>query len=171
MRIRNYVLITASYLCIVFTSSPICASDRLETVTIDQERPAPVVSAATNAISLTPEERNWLSEHTAIKIGIGDSWAPFVYEKSDGRLEGYDVDFLAMINALTGADIRLVAGPWKAIVEQAERGEIDGLAESAAVAGRREHFLFTDSYNMMEYAAATLPEKAAGVRNVTDLRG
>jgi len=122
-------------------------------------------------IELTEEERAWLAEHPVIKIGIGDSWAPFVYQKSDGGLEGYDVDMLARINELTGADIQLVAGPWKDIVEQAKRREIDGLAESAVVENRREHFAFTEPYNVAEYAAATLPEKAAGVRSPSDLKG
>jgi len=122
-------------------------------------------------IFLTPEERDWLSTHPVIKIGIGDSSAPFVYKKSDGSLEGYDVDFLSRINESTGANIRLVAGQGEEIVGQAERREIDGLAESAVVESRREHFQFTDPYNVVEYAAATLPEKAAGVRNASDLKG
>lgn len=122
-------------------------------------------------IPLTPDERAWLSEHPNIKIGINESWAPFVYRKSDGRLAGYDVDFLSRINELTGADIQLVAGQWKDIVEQAQRGEIDGLAESAVVKSRREHFLFTDPYNTFEYAAATVPEKAVGINSASDLKG
>ena len=171
MRIRSYVLIMINFFCFIFIISPNYASEQLETVTIDQKRPPSVGSTGTQAISLTPEERAWLSGHPVITIGIGDSWAPFVYKKSDGSLEGFDVDFLAMINKLTGADIRLVAGMWKDIVGQAEQREIDGLAESAVVKSRREHFQFTDPYNMTEYAAATLPEKAAGVRNASDLKG
>ncbi len=122
-------------------------------------------------ISLTPEELAWLSQHPAIKLGIGESWAPFIYKKNDGGLEGYDVDFLTKINELTGANIRLVAGQWKGIVELAEQRDIDGLAESAVVESRGEHFLFTDPYNVVEYAAATLPEKVAGIRYDSDLRG
>jgi hypothetical protein len=76
-----------------------------------------------------------------------------------------------MINNLTGANIELVAGPWKNIVEQAQRREIDGLAESGVIESRREYFQFTDPYNLVEYAAATLPEKAAGIHAASDLKG
>ena len=122
-------------------------------------------------ITLRPKERAWLSEHPVIKIGIGESWAPFVYKKSDGSLEGYDVDFLSMINELTGANIQLQAGPWKDIVRRAESRVIDGMAESAVIEKRRTHFQFTDPYNVVEYAAATLPGKAAGIRTASDLIG
>lgn len=125
----------------------------------------------TPQVSLSPHEQAWLAEHPVIKIGIGESWAPFVYEKRDGGLEGYDVDLLYRINELTGADIRLVAGPWKDMVEQAKHRKIDGLAQSAEVGGRREYFEFTDPYSVVEYAAATLPENAAEVHTVADLKG
>ena len=122
-------------------------------------------------IALTSEQQTWLAEHPSIKIGIGDSWAPFVYKKKDGSLEGYDVDMLAVINRLTGAHIQLVAGPWEQVVEQAKSREIDGLAESSVVASRREHFLFSDVYNEVLYAAATIPENAAGIQTASDMRG
>ena len=122
-------------------------------------------------IALTPEERSWLTRHPVIKIGIGDSWAPFVYVKKDGSLEGFDVDFAAIISKRIGADIELVAGQWKEMVEKARKKEIDGLAESAVVESRRAFFQFTDFYNEVAYAAATIPEKAAGIHSASDLKG
>ena len=127
-------------------------------------------AAKTTEALITPEEQAWLAEHPIIKIGIGESWAPFVFKRRGGDLAGYDVDFLGMINKLTGAHIQLVAGQWKDIVGQAQRQEIDGLAESGVVESRREHFLFTDPYNRVEYAAATMPEKAK-IRSLFDLKG
>ncbi|MBM9614552.1 transporter substrate-binding domain-containing protein [Desulfobulbus rhabdoformis] len=131
--------------------------------------PAPQVSAP--PLELTTKEKQWLASHGRIKIGIGESWAPFVYTKKDGSLEGYDVDYLRKIKKLTGAELTLVAGPWKDIVAQAQQGELDGLAESAVVESRRNHFLFTDAYNTVEYAAATVPENAASVQSSGDFRG
>lgn len=125
----------------------------------------------THKFELTPAEKAWLVEHPVVTIGIGAGWSPFVYQKSDGSLEGYDVDILARINELTGTDIRLVAGPWQEIIERAKQREIGGLAQSAAVDSRREHFSFTEPYSVVEYTAATLPEKAARVSSPSDLRG
>jgi signal transduction histidine kinase/ABC-type amino acid transport substrate-binding protein/DNA-binding response OmpR family regulator/HPt (histidine-containing phosphotransfer) domain-containing protein/HAMP domain-containing protein len=122
-----------------------------------------------SGLSLTPEEKAWLSAHPVIRIGIGESWAPLVFKKKDGHLEGYDVDFLALVNGLTGTNIQLVAGQWKDMVEMAQARELDGLAESAMVESRKAHFIFTDPYNIVEYAAVSLPEKAANVRSAKDL--
>lgn len=122
-------------------------------------------------ISLTPVEQVWLAEHPVIKIGIGESWAPFIYVKNDGTLNGYDVDFMTKINELTGLNIQLKAGQWNEIVEQAQHKKIDGLAESAVVESRRNYFNFTDPYNIVQYAAVTLPEKAMGINRDTDLKG
>nr|WP_320190684.1 transporter substrate-binding domain-containing protein [uncultured Desulfobacter sp.] len=128
-------------------------------------------SSNDSGVDLTPEEKFWLSVHPVIRIGIGESWAPFVFKKKDGNLEGYDVDFLNQINDLTGANIQLVAGQWTDMVEKAQSGELDGLAESATVESRKAHFIFTDPYNIVEYAAASLPEKAVNVHNGQDLEG
>nr|WP_321400859.1 transporter substrate-binding domain-containing protein [uncultured Desulfobacter sp.] len=125
----------------------------------------------TARISLTPGEQTWIAEHPVIKIGIGESWAPLVYVNHDGSLKGYDVDFMAKIKDLTGLNIQLKAGQWKDIVEQAQHKKIDGLAESAVVESRREYFLFSEPYNIVQYAAATLPEKAVGINSDTDLKG
>lgn len=122
-------------------------------------------------IQLSFKERAWLINHRGAQIGIGNTWEPFVYQKADDTLEGLDVDILEEINQLTGAQLKLVAGPWKDIVSKAQNKKIDGLAESAVVDSRREHFLFTEPYNIVEYAAATLPEHAAIVHSKRDLNG
>lgn len=127
--------------------------------------------SAKRTISLTDGEKEWIARHPEITIGIGDTWTPFVYVQPDGQLEGYDVDYLDMINDLTGMRIKLVAGPWKTIVERAQNREIDGLAESAVADTRREHFLFTASYNIVQYAAATTPENAARIQTEADFAG
>ena len=122
-------------------------------------------------IALTPEEKAWLAAHPVIRIGIGETWSPLVIVKNDGSLEGFDVDLLAHINELTGANIQLVAGPWHDITKQAEQRYLDGLAETGVVEQRRPYFLFTHSYNVFEYAAIALPEQAAAIRSITDLQG
>ncbi len=122
-------------------------------------------------VSLTQDEQYWLYEHPVIKIGIGESWVPFVFVRKDGSLEGYDVDIVNRINELTGANIKLEAGPWVDIVEKAEVRSIDGLAESAIVPSRVDKFNFTNPYNIVQYAAVSIPEKAASINSSEDLNG
>ncbi|WP_321367854.1 response regulator [uncultured Desulfuromusa sp.] len=160
---KLFVLISAVLLLVSHGVSSFATDQDIELIATESER--------LNTPNLTEEERAWIAEHPVIQFGIGQSWAPFVYKKKDGSLEGYDVDLLEMINKLTGTNIQLVAGQWKDIVEQAQRREIAGLAESSPAESRREHFQFSVPYNIVEYAAATLPEKAAGIQWASDLQG
>ncbi|WP_321393426.1 transporter substrate-binding domain-containing protein [uncultured Desulfuromusa sp.] len=142
---KLFVLISAILLLVSHGVSSFATDQDIELIATESER--------LNTPNLTEEERAWIAEHPVIQFGIGQSWAPFVYKKKDGSLEGYDVDLLEMINKLTGTNIQLVAGQWKDIVEQAQRREIAGLAESSPAESRREHFQFSVPYNIVEYAA------------------
>ena len=136
------------------------------TAAVDKIRENP-----TDELVLSPEERRWVKEHSGIKLGIEESWEPFVYRKSDGSLEGYDIDYINRINEMTGLDIQIVAGSWEEIVEWAESGVIDGLCESATAEEREKNFLFTDSYNRTEYAIVTTPETLKNFQGVQSLNG
>ncbi len=96
---------------------------------------------------LTPEELSFLEEHPRIVLGIDKKWEPNVIVHQDGIIEGYDVDLLNAINRHTGANFVLQLGNWSELVEKAKNREIDGLACSAAIAQRKEHFNFSESYN------------------------
>ncbi|MFC1898114.1 transporter substrate-binding domain-containing protein [Candidatus Cloacimonadota bacterium] len=118
-----------------------------------------------NTLELTQEEQNWIKDHPVIRFGIGESWAPFIFPKENGKHTGFDVDFIEKINDLTGLNIEIVPGKWNEIVEMAKNREIDGLAESTEAAGREEYFNFTDYYINQYYALATTPSKLDHVQN------
>ena len=97
-------------------------------------------------IDLTEEEKGFLQSHPVIKFGTDETWTPYVSKRGDGKLEGFDVDFLRYINESTGANIQLITGSWEEIAEKAEIHKIDGLATSAPVETRKQFFLFSQSY-------------------------
>lgn len=106
----------------------------------------------THRIELSPQEQAWLSAHPRIRLGIDRGWQPYVKTLENGDVVGVEADLLARINALTGARIQLQAGHWPELVEQARRGELDGLAMSAAHPERAAYFSFTNSpYNSYKY--------------------
>lgn len=118
---------------------------------------------------LTPSERAWLAEHPDIVLGSDQNWTPCVKIQNDGTVAGIEADLLARINALTGANIRLVLGPWADIVAQAERGELDGLAVSAAHPERAAQFLFSASpYSSSRFIYAR-GGKISPLRTMADL--
>lgn len=104
-----------------------------------------VVRAEVLSLELTPEEQAWIQAHPLIRLGTDRSWDPYVRLRDNGEVVGIEADLLARINALTGMKIRLELGQWADIVAQAERGELEGLAVSAAHPERAAEFLFSHS--------------------------
>ena len=103
-------------------------------------------------VVLTTEEQAWLEAHPEITLGTDRSWRPYVLADGKGSPSGIEPDLIARINALTGANIKLVTGVWSQMVAQAKAREIDGLAVSAYHEERESHFLFTDSpYRISKY--------------------
>ena len=120
---------------------------------------------------LTPEETTWVENHPVIEIGIGESWAPFIYPDENGNHRGFDVDLIERINSLAGINIKLVPGPWKEIVTRAQAHEIDGLASSSTISSRKEFFLFTDPYNVQLYALVSKPGSLDKISSLEELKG
>jgi ABC-type amino acid transport substrate-binding protein/two-component sensor histidine kinase len=122
------------------------------------------------ALEITQEETTWLEEHPVIRLGIGESWAPFILTRENGNHEGFDVDFINLVNEIIGAHIEIVPGKWHEIVKMAQNREIDGLVDSAVKESRREFFNFTESYITQYYALATTPDKINTIRSKEDLQ-
>lgn len=70
---------------------------------------------------------------------------------ANGRFAGFAFDHLDLLNRKLGTNLRLEAGPWHAIVEQAEAGRLAGLTLSAPVEARKAHFLFTQPFHAVQY--------------------
>ena len=70
-------------------------------------------SASTNAtetksITLSPEEREWITSHLVLRVGVVTNWAPFSYLRPDGTLSGIDIDFMNLISQRTGLKFEVI---------------------------------------------------------------
>ncbi|MFB1486138.1 MULTISPECIES: transporter substrate-binding domain-containing protein [unclassified Thiocapsa] len=106
-----------------------------------------VVADDTPADLLTPAERAWLDAHPRILLGVGAEWAPDVIPVGEGRIAGFAVDYLRLLNDKLGIEIGLEAGPWHEMVAAAESRRIDGLMLAAPLPERRDRFLFTEDFH------------------------
>jgi polar amino acid transport system substrate-binding protein len=59
-------------------------------------------------MALSPTERDWLAANPRILLGSDAHWRPYVWLREDGTQAGIEVDLIARINALSGANIELV---------------------------------------------------------------
>jgi signal transduction histidine kinase len=69
--------------------------------------------ASTNAaagvpVTLSPEERQWITRHPILRVGVSTNWAPFSYTLPDGSLNGIDIDLLNIISRRTGLRFELI---------------------------------------------------------------
>ncbi len=119
-------------------------------------------------LMLSEEERRWLWEHPEATLGTDQGWQPYVVVEKDGSISGIEADLIERINALTGANIRIVVGKWSEMVTKARARQIDGLAASAYHKEREPHFLFTDStYSVSKYIYA----RSTKIKSMEDLVG
>ena len=138
----------------------------------------PQVAAAESAgsgtksqIELTAAERSWLQEHPNIVLGTSKDWAPFAISNPDGSLSGIDVDFIRLLNRKLGSNIQLTIGFWPDIVASAKAHQIDGLATSAVIDTRRDHFLFSDSYLSVSKIIYVREDAPFRADSLADLKG
>lgn len=102
--------------------------------------------AQTTKITLSTEEKSFISEHPTIVLGTDQSWEPYVIVSPSGKMSGYDAEILERINKLTGAKFTLAAGKWSEMQSKAKSHEIDGLSTGTAATERASYLNFSTPY-------------------------
>jgi polar amino acid transport system substrate-binding protein len=122
-------------------------------------------------INLTDEEKLFLRKHPTITLGTDSTWIPYVIKENDGQLSGLDVDFINLINKISGANFQLKAGNWNEMVMLAEKREIDGLSASSEHPERAESFNFSNQYIVEQFMAITSKQHSKKYNSIKDLEG
>lgn len=109
--------------------------------------PSFVLAGGENSlVSLTEQEKAFLSSNTEIVLGAGASFEPFVIENLDGSYSGYDIDVVNLVAERTGLKIKVETGPWVEIQEKSAARELDGLMTAIFSDERGEIYNKTESY-------------------------
>jgi signal transduction histidine kinase len=135
---------------------------------------SPAVAADNQPDLLTAEERAWLAAHPRIVLGAGEDWAPSVMKDANGRVSGFAVDHLELLNRKLGTDFRIEAGPWHEMARRAEAGEIDGLTLTAPLEERKSRFAFTNPFFTIHdfiFLRTQDAQKSGAPKGLDDLRG
>jgi PAS domain S-box-containing protein len=129
------------------------------------------LAAANKRVALTDAERAWIKAHPRIVLGADASWTPYVVVGEGGVVRGLDADYIALLNNKLGTQIELRVGKWVDMVAAARARKIDGLATSAPLQQRRNHFLFSDSYFTTYKYIVIRKDADFTVRSPQDLAG
>jgi PAS domain S-box-containing protein len=130
---------------------------------------SPVLSGL--AITLTPEERNWLDRHAVLKVGGPRAFPPFHFFDGDGNPRGIAFDYLRLIMAQLGVDIEVQKDlPWPEVMRKAREGEIDLISCVARTPERESYLLFSNPY--LSFPLVIISRKDAPfIGGLNDLKG
>ncbi|KTC41868.1 diguanylate cyclase [Pseudomonas sp. ABAC21] len=128
-------------------------------------------TATAGALTLTDEERGWLSDHQELKLGVDPSWPPFEYRDENGRYQGLAADYVRLIQDRLGVRVELIEpGSWGAVLEQTKRSQLDLLPSVMSTPERQSFIAFTRPY--LDFPIVILAhEGGAKPRNLQDLYG
>lgn len=97
-------------------------------------------------LQLTNAEREWLSVHPRIQVGIMDAWPPLNYIDQKGNPRGIGAEYLAALNKRLGNVLVPVPAPFKKNYDRVLKGELDALMDITCRPDREKLFCFTRPY-------------------------
>jgi two-component system sensor histidine kinase EvgS len=122
------------------------------------------------ALSLTGEEKAWLTAHPVIRVGYDPDYRPFCFRDAKGNFAGVDADILALVSARLDVRFEFATDRnWTEIYHRAELREVDMLTSTASTPEREERFLFTHDYVKFPVTIITRRDGPFAV-TVTDLK-
>ncbi|HPM41512.1 MAG TPA: transporter substrate-binding domain-containing protein, partial [bacterium] len=102
--------------------------------------------AVGGALSLSPEERSFLSDHAPIRVGTMSNWPPLDYVDESGRPAGIGHDYLRALNGLLGDVLVAEPAPFSENYEKVKDGRMDALMDITPREDREPFFEFTKPY-------------------------
>lgn len=100
--------------------------------------------------NFTDKERDWLSKHYTINVGVDKNFYPIEGLDSKGSYTGVASDYLRILEKLTGLKFIVSAtGDWPTVLSAVKSGELDMLAALAPSPSRTKFLNFTDAYIQM----------------------
>ncbi len=103
-------------------------------------------------IQLTSAEKEWLSRHHRIQVGIMDAWPPLNYLDQNKIPRGIGVEYLDALNKRLGGALVPVPAPFKENYDRVLSGQLDALMDITQRPDREALFNFTRPYIVIPHA-------------------
>ncbi|ANY90311.1 MULTISPECIES: bifunctional diguanylate cyclase/phosphodiesterase [Pseudomonas] len=123
------------------------------------------------ALTLTDEEKSWLSAHTNLRLGVDASWPPFEFRDQDGRYQGLAADYISLIQERLGISLKPIEpSNWTEVLQQAKENRLDVLPGIMSTPERQKYLAFTRPY--LDFPIVILAHKGGPQpRTLEDLYG
>ncbi|QCI10343.1 EAL domain-containing protein [Pseudomonas putida] len=123
------------------------------------------------ALTLTDEEKAWLTAHPQLSLGVDAAWPPFEFRDQEGRYQGLAADYVALLQERLGVSLVPVEPKsWTEVLEQARNHRIDLLPGIMSTPERQAYLSFTRPY--LDFPIVILAhEGGAQPRTLNDLYG
>ena len=121
-------------------------------------------------IDLNPSDREWLSEHQHIRLGVDPDYPPYEFLDENGVYQGIAADYIALITERLGIEMKPESGlTWSQVMEKGKRREIDVLPSVVVTEKRKDYFIFSTAY--MEFPRVIITRTTSTLKSVNDLDG
>ncbi len=122
-------------------------------------------------LQLTEAEREWLTAHPELRLGIDPEWPPFEFYDEGGLYSGMGADFIALISQRLGVSMKPVPGlSWSEVLQAAHARQVDILPAAMATTQRERYLSFTHPYLDFPMVIITRAD-ARFVGSLEELRG
>ncbi|NOR20965.1 MAG: transporter substrate-binding domain-containing protein, partial [Xanthomonadales bacterium] len=121
-------------------------------------------------LSLTAEEKAWISDHPVIRVHNEMDWPPFNFNEN-GEPRGFSIDFMNLVASRAGLQLEYISGPsWNQFVEMIRTGELDVIANATPTVERQEFMSFTSTF-VDQPVAVVINDLTTGINSLEALRG
>lgn len=121
--------------------------------------------------SLTTQQRNWLSEHSKIRLGIDPAWPPYDFLDRQGNHAGMAADVLALIAPRLGIELQHQKGlSWSQLLKSAEERQLDLLSLCTQTPERNKYLAYSDPVISVPWVIITRKDYRS-IRDLADMKG
>ncbi len=106
-----------------------------------------VVQSLETKVNLTNREKEWLSRHSTIRIGVDPAYAPYSFRNAAGDYQGIAMEFVGRISRTLNTSMEVVPElTWPQIVEGARQRTLDVIITAVKTEEREKFLDFTQIY-------------------------
>lgn len=98
-------------------------------------------------LNLTTSERNWLTAHPKIRVGIDRDFAPYEWIDEKGNYVGMIAEHLHLLERKLGIEFDIIKDKsWQQILDMAKHDELDMIAAAVKTPDRQQYLDFSKPY-------------------------